>query len=628
MANRVPLSFRFPSGGMRKALSRPADMAECNMFANRLGLRGRVTVTLLCLAIVSLLFGVVSYRLMVHLLEAELRNRLKNLAQLGALSIDADAFARLSAKASPDLPEATRLGLEFSSDYRLVSEQLNDIRDAEPTLIHYVYTLRTSSQPQEALFVVDADTLNLLEAARSGDVSEEISRFGAAYDLEPFPVAQIALAQGRTMVEQEFVYDEEYDLNAISGYAPIYGPDGRYAGLLGVDMSDADLRAALGRARQLWLWSFLFILTLVVGLLLYAFRAIARPFKELRLAAEAIGRGDFSRPVEIPGNDELSDFSQTFDRMRQDLSEARSSLESEVQERARAEQRYRLLFSGTQDLVIVLDPQFRVLEANRVACTLTGHTMRSILGQQLSELLDFPMSDNAARAGLLAELKQFREERGSMMRPLRIRRRTDHSVAELHARFEFVQLPDEQEEILVRASPVFEDPLLRHLAYEKLVFKLPNDIALVDQLVHRLSQSLRAHCAEGEEAVLSVALREIIVNAIEHGNLNITHGEKSQALDEGRLIELFRERLHDPRFRNRCVTVTCRVTRQQAAYVITDEGDGFDFAKLANLGQTEIERADKAHGRGIFLTRQFFDSVEYEPPGNRVRLLRRFRSPE
>ena len=488
--------------------------------------------------------------------------------------------------------------------------------------------MRTSGERDRALFVVDADTLDLLEAARSGDVSEEISRFGAAYSLETFPVAQIALAEGRSMVEEEFLYDEPYDLNSISGYAPIYDPNGDYAGLLGVDMSDADLRVALGRARQLWLWSFLIILTLVVALLLYAFRAIARPFKELRLAAEAIGAGDFSRPVVIPGNDELSDFSQTFDRMRQDLSQARISLESEVQERARAEQRYRLLFSGTQDLVMVLDPQFRVREANRVACSLTGHTMRSILGKHISDLLDFPMSDIAARAGLLAELSKFSDQRGSMMRPLRIRRKTDHSIAELHARFEFIRLPDEQEEILVRASPVFEDPLLRHLAYEKLVFKLPNDIALVDQLVHRLSQSLRAHCAEGEEAVLSVALREIIVNAIEHGNLNITHEEKTRALDEDRLIELFRERLHDPRFRDRQVTVTCRVNTKQASYVVADEGDGFDFAKLANLGQTEIERADKAHGRGIFLTRQFFDAVEYDPPGNRVRLRRRFRGPE
>ena len=74
------------------------------MLGNRLGLRGRVTVTLFCLAIVSLLFGIVSYRLMVHLLEAELRSRLKNLAQLGALAIDADAFARLSAKAVPRRP--------------------------------------------------------------------------------------------------------------------------------------------------------------------------------------------------------------------------------------------------------------------------------------------------------------------------------------------------------------------------------------------------------------------------------------------------------------------------------------------------------------------------------------------
>ncbi|PLY01677.1 MAG: hypothetical protein C0622_06800, partial [Desulfuromonas sp.] len=59
---------------------------------------------------------------------------------------------------------------------------------------------------------------------------------------------------------------------------------------------------------------------------------VGRPMRKLRAQAERIGTGDFSRIVNVGGKDELSELSETIERMRGQLAEAR-----EAEERATAE---------------------------------------------------------------------------------------------------------------------------------------------------------------------------------------------------------------------------------------------------------------------------------------------------
>ncbi len=111
-------------------------------------------------------------------------------------------------------------------------------------------------------------------------------------------------------------------------------------------------------------------------------------------------------------------------------------------------------------------------------------------------------------------------------------------------------------------------------------------------------------------------LSDLMVNAVEHGNLGITYQEKSLLKWDGDWEGEIRRRLALPQFLGRRACV--RVVREQGAvsYRIEDQGDGFDWRKFLDF---DPERAFDPNGRGIAMARlTSFSSIEYEGRGNIV----------
>ena len=120
---------------------------------------------------------------------------------------------------------------------------------------------------------------------------------------------------------------------------------------------------------------------------------------------------------------------------------------------------------------------------------------------------------------------------------------------------------------------------------------------------------------------LQGALQELLFNAVEHGNLEITYQEKQQALIEERYEELLTGRLAHARLRDR--TVAIHVVHDRGAnvmvYRIIDEGNGFQWRSLLGRAHEACE-SEATNGRGIFLARAFFPSLTYNDRGNEVTL--------
>jgi CheY-like chemotaxis protein/anti-sigma regulatory factor (Ser/Thr protein kinase) len=113
-----------------------------------------------------------------------------------------------------------------------------------------------------------------------------------------------------------------------------------------------------------------------------------------------------------------------------------------------------------------------------------------------------------------------------------------------------------------------------------------------------------------------IGLTELLVNAVEHGNLAITYDEKSRLREEDRWEEEVEARLTDPAYADRQVLVKyCR--RGDAITVrIRDEGAGFDWQRYVDM---DPARAFDSHGRGIAMSRMIsFDEVLYHGSGNEV----------
>ncbi|KPJ89809.1 MAG: hypothetical protein AMS17_00335 [Spirochaetes bacterium DG_61] len=159
------------------------------------------------------------------------------------------------------------------------------------------------------------------------------------------------------------------------------------------------------------------------------------------------------------------------------------------------------------------------------------------------------------------------------------------------------------------------------VSYEKKNLILGNDIlkvwGTVNQIVFNLPPTLHDKSVEG----VKLGLYEILVNAIEHGNLGITYEEKKEALDTNKYSELFTKRLKEANEQGKVIDIESIYNGDELAVRVKDQGNGFDYKTLPPL--SEPDALLSAHGRGILLASLYFDSIEYSDPGNEVTLIKR-----
>jgi CheY-like chemotaxis protein len=122
-------------------------------------------------------------------------------------------------------------------------------------------------------------------------------------------------------------------------------------------------------------------------------------------------------------------------------------------------------------------------------------------------------------------------------------------------------------------------------------------------------------CPRPEAALLG--LTELLVNAVEHGNLGITYAEKTQLHAESRWEEEVERRLNDPEYGGRVAELQVSVGEdKETTLVVRDQGSGFDWRQYMEFSP---ERATHTHGRGITMANKLsFDSLEYQGSGNTV----------
>jgi len=116
--------------------------------------------------------------------------------------------------------------------------------------------------------------------------------------------------------------------------------------------------------------------------------------------------------------------------------------------------------------------------------------------------------------------------------------------------------------------------------------------------------------------VVAPGLSDLMVNAVEHGNLGVTYQEKSLLKWEGDWEEEIRRRLALPQFRDRFATVRVERDEQFLTFTIADQGAGFEWSRFLTF---DPERAFDPNGRGIAMAGMMsFAALEYQGKGNVV----------
>ncbi|HSM76964.1 MAG TPA: PAS domain S-box protein, partial [Bryobacteraceae bacterium] len=128
-----------------------------------------------------------------------------------------------------------------------------------------------------------------------------------------------------------------------------------------------------------------------------------------------------------------------------------------------------------------------------------------------------------------------------------------------------------------------------------------------------------------DPARAQLGITELLVNGVEHGNLDISYDEKTGLLEQGKLDEELARRLALPDYARRRVRVTTARTDTELRLAIVDEGKGFDWSQYLDPGR---EPSGGSHGRGIAMSKLIsFDHLEYRDRGNHVVVTTRLAGP-
>jgi len=126
---------------------------------------------------------------------------------------------------------------------------------------------------------------------------------------------------------------------------------------------------------------------------------------------------------------------------------------------------------------------------------------------------------------------------------------------------------------------------------------------------------LAANVAPNPERVV-LGLTELMLNAIEHGNLGISYAEKTDLIYDNSLELEVDRRLALPEYAQRRARLLIDQDSASVNFLVRDEGKGFDWSPFIYMSPT---RAFDTHGRGIAMSKLLsFDHLEYRGSGNEV----------
>lgn len=146
--------------------------------------------------------------------------------------------------------------------------------------------------------------------------------------------------------------------------------------------------------------------------------------------------------------------------------------------------------------------------------------------------------------------------------------------------------------------------LIKHAKFE---FRSLEDVRAISSLVA---------CACDEPDQIAMGLSELMINAVEHGNLHIGYNEKSELRKDDAWDQEITKRLELAENKEKYAFIDISNQADAVTYTITDQGDGFEWDDFLDF---DTERVMDNHGRGIAMANKlYFSKLEYKGNGNTV----------
>ena len=255
---------------------------------------GITTSFISLIVLMSLALSIFIYLSVKQIMRNDLEKQIRTTLSVGSLLINGNDHDKLI------YPKQ-----ENSAEYLGIKKVLQNIR-RKGIDIRYIYTMRRSPQGQY-LFVVDAETN-----------PKEISHVGDVYTRPTASMKQIFANPTKTYVEKEFSTDKWGTW--ISGFAPIYTSNHKFAGVLGMDMSAQSITEYERRSFTIIFGICAIVTIIVIFLSIIVSKKITLPLKILERELQEVEKFHLNTTPQIDTFfKEIRSMNQTVDHMKSGL---------------------------------------------------------------------------------------------------------------------------------------------------------------------------------------------------------------------------------------------------------------------------------------------------------------------
>lgn len=287
-----------------------------------------------------------------------------------------------------------------------------------------------------------------------------------------------------------------------------------------------------------------------------------------------------------------------------------------------SEKKYRYIVEGTSDVIFTVDERWYFKSANDAIKTEFKISPEAVTKYKLTDLIHDELTDATILRKIITEkLEESRKNNTTVRFNAQIKTPNLIEPVEFKISLEFIKI-EGHNEIIGKAVRISDDRFSEFFVSEKCEYSIKNLLFTADDITHRITGNLQKYIEKSDINTVRIGLREIILNSIEHGNLNISFDEKTSAILNDRYFEFINERQSCPEHRDKRVKIEYLISQSKAIYKISDEGKGFNHRKFLSGLDGENEILPLAHGRGIAMARSIFDELKFNSKGNQVLLVK------
>jgi two-component system, sensor histidine kinase LadS len=288
-----------------------------------------------------------------------------------------------------------------------------------------------------------------------------------------------------------------------------------------------------------------------------------------------------------------------------------------------------LISENTNDLLVLLDEFGIVININTAFGKLLNIDIKAAIGKPFRDMFNLSSIDNTLffRRMILDNLNEiFRMRTSDFILPVKLPAYDDNKS--VYIKLMPIAVEGKLKNILAIGRLLGSDYITnKWLKHEQTVYEMDNSVSYLILFCHRLTRNLEGKLSHNEIVLLQIALQEILINAIEHGNLEIDYNTKTELKKtDSNYLNVLLQKGVEANKKNKKVFITYTLDDKKAMYSIVDQGKGFDWKHFMSLDVENFsgDLTKSYHGVGLQMVKSAFDEISYNEKGNEVTLVKYF----